>query len=306
MLSIESSGLNMKTLKADQTGPAGGPVGRPAGFTLIELLVVIAIIAILAALLLPVLSKGKAQAQGAECLSNGKQLQLAWIEYTQDNRDHLVWNQMETGVQGWVEGFMDYNAANSGNTNIAYLIDPTYALLAPYSARQYKIYKCPADASMVNGHARVRSISLSQAMNSRNDWLSFVTGKAYLVFVKMSDFSHMSPAQAFCFIDEQPDSVNWGEFAVAMVDETTLQKAYIIDVPASFHNGSSSMSFADGHAQVHQWKDARTRVPVRYAPPPPNVFPTPNNRDSLWLAQHTSVQLNVSQGGEFDDQNHDD
>ena len=82
-----------------------------------------------------------------------------------------------------------------------------------------------------------------------------------------------------------------------------FRQAYIIDVPASFHNGSSSMSFADGHAEVHQWKDARTRVRVRYAPPPPNVFPTPNNRDSLWLAQHTSVQLDASQGGEVDDQN---
>jgi len=279
------------------------------GFTLIELLVVIAILAILAALLLPVLDKGKSQAQGIKCLSNSKELQTAWLEYASDNKDHLVWNAIGDGVVGWVENHMDYDGANSANTNAAFLTDPACALLAPYTAGQCKIYKCPADQSTVSmggsRYPRVRSVSLNQAMNSENDWMSYRTDKAYLVFVKMSDFSYMSPAQAFCFIDEHPDSVNWGEFAVAMIDAATLNLAYIIDVPASFHDGSGSVSFADGHSEMHQWKDARTRVPVAYEPPPINVFPTPNNPDSLWLAQHTSVQRNVSQGGEFDDQNSD-
>src|SRR5438093_4376779 len=50
-------------------------------FTLIELLVVIAIIAVLAALLLPALAKAKQSAQSTKCLSNLKQLQLAWLSY---------------------------------------------------------------------------------------------------------------------------------------------------------------------------------------------------------------------------------
>jgi prepilin-type N-terminal cleavage/methylation domain-containing protein/prepilin-type processing-associated H-X9-DG protein len=248
--------------------PALGPRSR-TGFTLIELLVVIAIIAILAAMLLPALNKAKTKGQGIACLNNLKQLQLCWLMYSVDFNDRLVYNNSNGAGEppGWVSGWLK---TTTDATNINLLISPQ-GKLWDYN-KSLGIYKCPADRSTVTiGRQilpRVRSISMNGNMNG-NSWYTAIIEPNYFTFRKFSEIVRPAPAQAFVFLDENPDEIDDGYFLV-FVDKHAAWG----NRPASYHNGAAGFSFADGHAETKKWRDPDTlssKVPAN--PVGPNDVP---------------------------------
>ena len=261
-----------------------------AGFTLVELLVVVAMVGLLATMLAPTMARTKPNSASFQCQNNLRQLAFAWKMYADDNNSGLVYNRdggnvgRSFGNEGWVGGWLDYTSSTD-NTNTALLIDhnkyPYGAYLGPYIKTPLP-FKCPADRStaLVAGSAkpRVRSISMNNHVGTGSrTWTS--PSPRYPLCTNATQLK--SPAYMFVFLDEREDCINDGWFCT---DPDALYQ--VVDWPASYHNNAGSFSFADGHSEIHRWKDRRT-MPIQGPVLTLNVN-LPGDTDVLWLAQRAA------------------
>jgi prepilin-type N-terminal cleavage/methylation domain-containing protein/prepilin-type processing-associated H-X9-DG protein len=230
---------------------------KAGAFTLIELLVVIAIIAILAALLLPTLAKSKEQAQGVKCLSNLKQLTMAWVMYGGDNKDYLAVNgdeNFEPSILNlkenpqWCPGREDELAES---TNLFIMA----GLIYPY-VKNTAVYICPADnTDILNNY--VQTTTPKTRSVSMNGWISpappsvqdLGPSTGCVIYHKAGDLGNPGSSRIWLLMDENPWSIN-DAFMVCNPQDTTW-----VDHPASYHNRANGISFCDGHAEIHKWTD---------------------------------------------------
>lgn len=282
--------------------PAQKPYPK-AAFTLVELLVVIAIIGVLAAFLLPALWSAKMQAARTQCISNEKQLLLAWTIYAADNEDRFVLNGGDPNAVSlephlWVYG------GNHGSpdclTNDAYLTGAKYSLFA-YTKVQpaEKVYKCPADISTwpvwsssfassaayvteLRSYSMNAFIGITQAGTMSPLTMSPQSYANYRTYTKSSQIVADSPSERFVFVDVNPASICTPGFGVDMT------QSMWIHLPSDLHRQRGVLSFADGHAEVHRWVDFRTMIHLASSSYIQHGTPASGSPDLAWLCARTT------------------
>ncbi len=244
-------------------------------FTLIELLVVIAIIAILMGILMPALNRVKEQGRRAVCLSNLRQLQLAWDMYAGENDDKVVNGEAYNGGDGqaptptsgrhkgeqWWTGddVADFWAGTSHPPELQKRAIRAGALWS--YCKKEQLYRCPTGV-----RGEMRTYTITDAINglaragTYNGNVGTRVGRTVLWVKRRTDFISPGPAQRIVFLDEgriTPDSY-----------ATHYQNERWWDPPFVRHGDGTNVSFADGHADYWKFSGKKTLTTGKHAATP--------------------------------------
>lgn len=257
------------------------------GFTLVELLAVLAIILVLMSFLLPAVLATRAKARETKCISNHKQIALAWLNYSGDFNGRLVPNPDSLRYQapGWVFGNLGLETVAE---NREIMEHPGLSLLAPYVVN-VDIYKCPSDESEF-----VRSVGMNCRLNpTRYDgdpaWIGG-KGERYKTYRKLSDVD--LPSRILAILDERSDTINDSYFVIDMSNTGDPEgfgpdrsSHTVVDVPGDYHSNGMMSSYVDGHAERHGWQDYFRRVKKGMH----RRQSKPGEVDVKWLQDHCTV-----------------
>ena len=93
--------------------------------------------------------------------------------------------------------------------------------------------------------------------------------------------------------EEREDAVNFGNYLQDMSGYSPNIPAIYrwLDLPAAYHGNAGGLSFADGHSEIHKWRDGRTSRPINDGGVIFNgldPIASPNNIDVAWMQDHTT------------------
>jgi prepilin-type N-terminal cleavage/methylation domain-containing protein/prepilin-type processing-associated H-X9-DG protein len=212
---------------------------KQKAFTLIELLVVIAIIAVLMAILMPALNRAREQGKRTVCMSNLKQLMLAWVLYADDHDQSIVnsCTVLGTGKHPSSEPcWLYFHNEPSEQTRIDGVKKGS---LFPY-VNDLNLYKCPTGI-----RGEVNTYGIVDAMNGEMEYQ--IVPKSVYIFRKTGI---RRPGERFVFVDEgRTTTQSW---TVPYAQERWW------DPPPVRHGNGSNWGFADSHVEYWKWRDYRT------------------------------------------------
>lgn len=155
---------------------------------------------------------------------------------------------------------------------------PKVGLLGRYLTTA-KIFKCPADRSttlLKNGrrYSRNRSCAMNIFIGTivRSDIIGYPS------VLKLQDMTTLQRSEILVWGDIHEDYLR---SCALNVPDNQFTSSEIEDLPTSRHNRAGTISFYDGHVELHRWQEDITRQPVT------GIFgygiTTGHNRDWLWL-----------------------
>jgi prepilin-type N-terminal cleavage/methylation domain-containing protein/prepilin-type processing-associated H-X9-DG protein len=228
-------------------------------FTLIELLVVIAIIAILAALLLPVLSRGKQRAQRTGCISNLRQIGVAFTLYLGGNENRFPDRRdLKSALFG---GYRPWTSWPPSDPRGGWAAD---VLLN--DGANFPLWSCPSGPVTIAGTAvqSVQSVSTETNTPLARYWLwRFDRTNDLGTAVMLEDFWTKTESQAVSDLQAANDptvGIIGGPSDVELVVDSYFPSTIPTVAPElrgrTVHAGGRNRMFLDGHTQYI--KDSRT------------------------------------------------